>query len=174
MDPIKEIEELEAEVEGLEKLLLITSDVDERLSIHRRIKAKDDLIAGLWGRFPPTPDNRPIWHRWMDSVQINSIAFGISAFNGLMATMWIAGFYYTPLRHKYAPFTERQMARRERLFHPMMFKGCSGPPLPVFLAASLSLWHAFCCWNKEATRENSQPRRDRQSFETETANKDPP
>jgi hypothetical protein len=157
MDPIKEIEELKADRKELQRILLTTTDRSERLAILQGIKTNNELIAVLLRRLPPEPDNRPIWHRYFDSIQLDSIAVRVSAFTSLLTTMWIVGFYCTPISHKYRPYTEGQMGRRERLIHPKIFRGCSVPPLPILLLVYSSLLVTARSLSKQALEKQPNP-----------------
>jgi hypothetical protein len=127
MDPVKEISELKEKRARLEHLLEVPGiDKDKDLGIRQQLIAIDTQITELWKHLPPPIDSRNVFSRGWDEMKSEPVQVGAPAVAGFCASLYTVGYFYTPIRHTYAPYTQGQMGRRERIF-PKVFEGCRVP-----------------------------------------------
>lgn len=116
----RQLAELAQTQERLERLLQ-SPDIDkaERLAIQQALLASEVATAEVWKHYPLPPlpiDSRSLCSRAWDEMKTEPIRVGAPAIAALCASSYAVGYFYTPIRHVYAPYTDVQMARREVIF----------------------------------------------------------
>lgn len=115
-----QIAALERTRERLEHLLEMPGiDKAERLAIIQRLGAMAETTKEVWKHYPLPPppiDSRNFCSRGWDEMKREPIRVGAPAIAAFCASAYTVGYYYTPIRHVYAPYTDAQMARREVIF----------------------------------------------------------
>jgi hypothetical protein len=176
MDYAKEIAELETRREKLEEQLSIKGISEQKEHVIRQqIIAIDNLITAMYGQLPPPvppPDSRTMWRRAIDAMVTEPVQVGAPAITWFFASWYAAAYFYTPVRHTYAPYTPGQMGRRERIF-PRVFEGSTVPAAATKTIALSAFFLALRGWtnNPQALRNVPRPRPKPSVKERETMDK---
>jgi hypothetical protein len=122
MDPNAEVQVLKTKREALEAQLLKPDvDHDERMMIRQQIIDCSRELRTCTPKIeetPQPPDTRSLMVRMSDSWRADPIGAtrtGLAA-GAIVLSVWLGGVScYMPLRHRFAPYTRKQINRRHLL-----------------------------------------------------------
>ena len=152
MDPRQEIDELKAKRDKLEQALAVPGISEAReIAIRHNFDTVGAEITAQTARLPKVelPDERTMWRRGVDSMMMDPVQVGIPAVFGFCTWMYVMAWFYTPIRHQYAPYTPSQMGRREAIFHKV-FEGRRVPAAATATVAVSAFLLAVRGWTSNA------------------------
>ena len=99
-------------------------------SYHRAI-----IANALKPELKQAPDDRSVWKREWDSIAASPIRVGLPVLAWSSSALYCWLYFFTPIRHRYAPYTEQQYLRRQYIFRNAFkddFKNCPAAAKKTF------------------------------------------